>query len=243
MCDSDDPSKGCQYFVREMEFDGRNLKIHQECESDVGGVVWDSAIVACYYFLRNKHYWKRKEVLELGAGTGVCSIVLAMLGAYVKATDLPERLPLLRFNVTSNEEEVKVGGGAIEVESLDWNRTVSSVSSFDVILLIDLLYYVKGVESLVRTLRSLRAAELLCIYEERDIGEAHLAQKRFFELVSPYFDIVAVPTAELDPLFSDPAIFVFRLMHKEILSFKLVCIVYLTKWINLRRIMKWFRRC
>ncbi|VDM40106.1 unnamed protein product [Toxocara canis] len=144
-----------------MEFDGRNLKIHQECESDVGGVVWDSAIVACYYFLRNKHYWKRKE----------------------------------------------------------------------------------GVESLVRTLRSLRAAELLCIYEERDIGEAHLAQKRFFELVSPYFDIVAVPTAELDPLFSDPAIFVFRLMHKEILSFKLVCIVYLTKWINLRRIMKWFRRC
>uniref|UniRef100_A0A9J2PQ88 Uncharacterized protein n=1 Tax=Ascaris lumbricoides TaxID=6252 RepID=A0A9J2PQ88_ASCLU len=230
MCAEGGPLNKDRYFVRELELLGRTLRIYQECLSDVGGVVWDSAIVASHYFVREKDYWKNKQVLELGCGTGVCSIVLAVLGANVIATDLPERLPLLQLNISANESVLGEGGGSIKIEALNWEETNFSPSCFDVIILVDLLYYIKvareysfqGVESLIRIIRTLRASELLCIYEERDIGEAYLAQKRFFELAPLYFHLSAVPQIELDPVFSDPSISVIRLRNKEVFDFKIV---------------------
>lgn len=62
MCAEGGPLNKDRYFVRELELLGRTLRIYQECLSDVGGVVWDSAIVASHYFAREKDYWKNKQV-------------------------------------------------------------------------------------------------------------------------------------------------------------------------------------
>ncbi|VDK22552.1 unnamed protein product [Anisakis simplex] len=144
LCDEDE-----QYFVREVELDDKELRIYQEVNSDVGGVVWDSSIVACYYFLKNRHYWKNKKVLELGSGTGICSIVLAMFGAQVNATDLYERLPLIQLNVSKNEQFLKATTGCVSVEAFDWNEPPPPTNHYDVVLLVDAIYYLKGTNSVL----------------------------------------------------------------------------------------------
>ncbi|PIO57680.1 hypothetical protein TELCIR_20900 [Teladorsagia circumcincta] len=41
---------------------GKTLKIHQELNADVGGVVWDSALVAAHYFIKNPKKYRDKKV-------------------------------------------------------------------------------------------------------------------------------------------------------------------------------------
>lgn len=75
------------YFVREIEKnDGCILKIKQCHKGDVGCVVWDAAIVLAKYLEKTSdpasevNTWTDKDVLELGAGTGVVGLMAASLG-------------------------------------------------------------------------------------------------------------------------------------------------------------------
>ncbi|XP_045072267.1 protein-lysine methyltransferase METTL21E [Coregonus clupeaformis] len=69
-----------------------------------GAVMWPSAIVLCYFLdtHRDTYNLLDKNVIELGAGTGLVSIVTSLLGAKVTSTDLPEVLSNLQFNVLRN---------------------------------------------------------------------------------------------------------------------------------------------
>lgn len=69
----------------------------------IGGIVAPGAprlaeFVSCF----PEGFWKGKRVLELGAGTGLVSIVLAKLGASVTATDQPEVLENLKSCIEAN---------------------------------------------------------------------------------------------------------------------------------------------
>ena len=84
-----DTEEGCDYFVREIEKnDGCILKVNQCYKGDVGCVVWDAAIVLAKYMETKQFYdpasgvntWAGKEVVELGAGTGVVGLMAAALG-------------------------------------------------------------------------------------------------------------------------------------------------------------------
>lgn len=59
---TDSNMEGTKYFMRELDLDVFKINICQELESDVGGVVWDSALVASYYIARRSHAWKEKKV-------------------------------------------------------------------------------------------------------------------------------------------------------------------------------------
>ncbi|VDO71529.1 unnamed protein product [Onchocerca flexuosa] len=131
------------HFMRELKFGENEFKIRQECIGHVSCVVWDSAIVACHYFVRYQSFWKRKKVLELGAGTGVCSIVLAALGADVLATDLSEGIALLDRNIRENWKVITRNEGSVKAEILDWNDSYDKPLSFDVIIMIDVIYYLR----------------------------------------------------------------------------------------------------
>lgn len=77
------------YFVREIEKnDGSVLRIYQCSKGDVGCVVWDAAIVLSKY-LETEQFcsvqsgistWFSKNIIELGAGTGLVGLVAATLG-------------------------------------------------------------------------------------------------------------------------------------------------------------------
>ena len=72
------------YFTRELELKDRTLEIYQEFEGDVGCVVWDAAISLAKYIdmeeTQRKHNFQGKDLIELGAGTGIVGLVAAVKG-------------------------------------------------------------------------------------------------------------------------------------------------------------------
>ncbi|XP_020178678.1 uncharacterized protein [Aegilops tauschii subsp. strangulata] len=98
---------------------GRRLTLHQQPSSFrgasgvTGAVVWDSAVVLAKFLEHAADGGllpvRGARAVDLGAGCGLVSVVAALLGARVVATDLPDRVRLLRKNL---EENVPVGGGA-----------------------------------------------------------------------------------------------------------------------------------
>ncbi|XP_026864874.2 methyltransferase like 21e isoform X1 [Electrophorus electricus] len=69
-----------------------------------GAVLWPSAMVLCHFLDTHQDKYKLvdKNVIEVGAGTGLVTIVCSLLGAKVTSTDLPDVLGNLRHNVSRN---------------------------------------------------------------------------------------------------------------------------------------------
>ncbi|XP_055062259.2 methyltransferase like 21e [Misgurnus anguillicaudatus] len=69
-----------------------------------GAVLWPSAMVLCHFLdtHRDEYNLMDKNIIELGAGTGLVTIVTSLLGAKVTSTDLPDVLGNLRHNVKRN---------------------------------------------------------------------------------------------------------------------------------------------
>ncbi|XP_028810979.1 methyltransferase like 21e isoform X2 [Denticeps clupeoides] len=69
-----------------------------------GAVLWPSALVLCYFLdtHHDEYNLLDKNVIEIGAGTGLVTIVTSLLGAVVTSTDLPDVLSNLQYNVSRN---------------------------------------------------------------------------------------------------------------------------------------------
>lgn len=157
-------------------------------------MIWDSALMTIHYFFKYPKPFEGKKVLELGSGTGVGGIALAALGADVIITDLPERLALIEKNVEANR---KLTGNRIKVQVLDWTKD-RIPEGLDMVLAIDCVYYNSTIDPLITLLNDCDAKEIMVVSEERDIGEAHLAQKSFFKDIQKFFRLELIPQKELD---------------------------------------------
>lgn len=111
------------------------------------GGVWDSAVVLSEWGCTHLSATESKmRVLELGAGTGLLSIVLSkLLGSEVVATDLPDALPNLSRNVAQNN-------ASVAVKALSWGEPIEE--EFDLIFLADCVFGEFDLRSLLVTLRS-----------------------------------------------------------------------------------------
>ena len=98
---------------------GMAVKLLQTIGDETGeyqSTVWDAARVFSGYLCSLPHgFWTNKRVLEVGAGTGYCGIVCAMLGASVTLTDLPEGVAAMSENCRLNGVE-----GQCQVFPLPW---------------------------------------------------------------------------------------------------------------------------
>uniref|UniRef100_G1KBC8 Methyltransferase 21C, AARS1 lysine n=1 Tax=Anolis carolinensis TaxID=28377 RepID=G1KBC8_ANOCA len=134
---------------------GHQITIHESIES-LGAVVWPGALALCQYLESNQQEisLKGKKVLEIGAGTGLVSIVASILGAFVTATDLPEVLQNLEYNITKNTQNINVHKP--EVRKLVWgenlNEDFPKSTCYNFIVATDVVYHHTALDTLLETI-------------------------------------------------------------------------------------------
>ncbi|OJA11969.1 hypothetical protein AZE42_07246 [Rhizopogon vesiculosus] len=183
------------------------------------GIVADTALVSN---VKNVLFASKCDALELGAGTGIVSIVLGILrglldsagkSGKIVTTDLPSALPLLQTNITSSQSLYPCN--APEAAVLDWDETEiptqvkSFVSGIDVIVMADVTYNTSSFPSLIGTLSRLirfslsvapaKAPLIILGYKERDAAERTLWEMA--EKIGIHFEEVAkVPGTDESPV-------------------------------------------
>lgn len=115
------------------------------------------------------------DVLELGCGLGVPSLVAAARGAHVVAADwAPEALDLLERNARRNDL-------SLEALCMDWRKpTLLGARRFDLVLAADVLYEARNVQPLLAVLPGVLrpGAEALVADPGRRHAEAFLMAAR-----------------------------------------------------------------
>ncbi|XP_037650068.1 protein-lysine methyltransferase METTL21E-like isoform X4 [Sebastes umbrosus] len=143
--------KEAYYYV------GQEILIEGALDS-YAGTVWPAALALCHYLDTHRQQLNLmdKAVLEIGAGTGLLSIVAALLGAWVTSTDLPEVLNKLRSNLSKNTRErcrYKPQAAALSW-GYDLERTFpKSVYRYDYVLAADVSYHHDFLDELLATMK------------------------------------------------------------------------------------------
>ncbi|XP_054627194.1 protein-lysine methyltransferase METTL21C-like [Dunckerocampus dactyliophorus] len=151
------PSINSSFGKDVYHYTGQDIVIHESIDS-FGAVMWPAALALCSFLDNNRHRvdLQGKKVLELGAGTGLVSIVASLLGAAVTATDLPEVLSNLRSNVMRNT----TGRCRFTptVVALPWGGDMehtfpTSTHRFDYVLAADVVYHHDFLFELLATMK------------------------------------------------------------------------------------------
>ncbi|MCJ8750172.1 hypothetical protein PDJAM_G00259490 [Pangasius djambal] len=107
----------------------------------------------CEFLERERVCVCGKRVVELGAGSGLVSILTARLGARVTVTDLPQVLPHTVRNINSNAPLTGWPAGPPAVLPLFWGRDLERFSSqWDLVLGSDIVYIPETFPLLLHTL-------------------------------------------------------------------------------------------
>ncbi|XP_003802113.1 methyltransferase-like protein 22 isoform X1 [Otolemur garnettii] len=88
---------------------------------DVGKQVWRGALLLADYILFQRDLLRGRTMLELGAGTGLASIVAATVARTVYCTDVgADLLAMCQRNIALNSHLAAAAGGIVKVRELDW---------------------------------------------------------------------------------------------------------------------------
>uniref|UniRef100_A0A667ZDJ1 Methyltransferase 21C, AARS1 lysine b n=1 Tax=Myripristis murdjan TaxID=586833 RepID=A0A667ZDJ1_9TELE len=138
-------------------FAGHDISIRESLDN-YGALVWPGVMALCQFLENNQQQMNLmdKAVLEIGAGTGLLSIVATLLGAWVTATDLPDILSNLTFNLLRNTKgrcRYKP-----QVVSLTWGQHLErdfpcTSCHYDYVLAADVVYHHDYLEDLLATMR------------------------------------------------------------------------------------------
>ena len=154
---------------------------------------WDGGVCLAAFVAADPALVRGKRVLELGAGTGVPSIVSALLGAAsCTATERDDARTLgnLRANVAANHADVAV-------TACDWHRDAASLLSagVDVLLGADVLYSSEDFDPVLRTVAAAMAANPSAVfyttYQERSNRRTLSPHLRKYGLVA---EVVPLPS-------------------------------------------------
>ncbi|XP_060943997.1 S-adenosylmethionine-dependent methyltransferase domain-containing protein [Limanda limanda] len=138
-------------------FAGHDISIRESIDT-YGALIWPGAVALCQFLENNRSQVNLmdKAVLEIGAGTGLLSILASLLGAWVTATDLPDILPNLTFNLLRNTR----GRSRYtpQVAALTWGQHLEQdfphlSYHYDYVLAADVVYHHASLEELLQTMQ------------------------------------------------------------------------------------------
>lgn len=166
---------------------------------NVGFLVWSCSFVLAEYLFKHPPHgrasWTGVRVLELGAGTGVVGIAMAMAGADVTMTDLAHITPLTRENVGLNAGSYPLGT-CPTVGDYQWGRDPAHLGDrFEVVLAADCVYEAQYYPDLLQALRDTCTPNALiyCCYKKRRLREEVFEQA----VETEGFRLTRVPDADL----------------------------------------------
>ncbi|CAD6928962.1 unnamed protein product [Tilletia controversa] len=176
-----------------------DVHLQQDVANGCGGRIWPAAEVLGAYLARSAERWAErwagKDVLELGAGTGLLGLLCARMGVggTVWITDQDAMMALMQRNLELNEEVARAEDGSgtglpspCVVKELNWGEPIPEdvPSKPEVLLLADCVYLEIAFQPLVDTMVELStpSTEILFCYQKR-----RKADKRFFALLKRHF--------------------------------------------------------
>ncbi|KAF7215584.1 S-adenosylmethionine-dependent methyltransferase domain-containing protein [Nothobranchius furzeri] len=151
-----EPSVYYALGTESFHFAGHDISIRESMDT-YGALIWPGAVALSQFLENNQQQINLmdKAVLELGAGTGLLSIVASLLGAWVMATDLPDVLTNLTFNLRRNTK----GRSRYtpQVAALSWGQDLDRLFPYpsyryDYVLAADVVYHHNFLEELLKTM-------------------------------------------------------------------------------------------
>ncbi|XP_050976172.1 methyltransferase like 21e [Labeo rohita] len=153
------------------EFADMEIKITESTDC-YGAVLWPSAMVLCHFLdtHRDEYNLMDKNIIELGAGTGLVTIVTSLLGAKVTSTDLPDILGNLRHNVNRNTRGRC--RHAPHVTELSWGKQLEerfprATCRYDYIMAADVVYAHPYLQELMETFMHLSSDDTVILWAMR----------------------------------------------------------------------------
>ncbi|BDA43830.1 EEF1A lysine methyltransferase 3 [Coccomyxa sp. Obi] len=184
----------------------------EENLENVGLVVWQSAFVLAEFLMAHPPFgaWHDVSAVDLGTGTGVVGLVLALAGADVTLTDLLHVTWLARENVAANCDSPLVRA---QVRDYAWGEDVASLPACpDLITGADIVYQSEHFPALLHTLEHLAAPHTLIYlsFRLRGRGEESFEQM----LAEKDFAVLRVPVEMLHEEYRDGQYRVLRICKR-----------------------------
>jgi len=189
-------------------FEYTNILINESNEYDeiekvgVGGRIWKSSVVLSGILksekLKNYFDLENKNILEIGAGAGICGIVCSTLN--IKKITITDRDPgcllLIKKNIEENKQ--KINEEIIEIHNLDWHiqeQLDYFKGKFDIIIGSDILYSSFMIEPLCRALDYLCTQNTKILISLADRGGEDSDYNKFFQKINELdiFEITILP--------------------------------------------------
>ncbi|XP_051865699.1 EEF1A lysine methyltransferase 3-like isoform X2 [Pristis pectinata] len=168
-------------------YKSRSVTLAQKCRLTVPRecctVFW--ALALCRYFAEQKISFRRRKVIELGAGTGIVGILAVLLGGDVTFTDLPRALKEIESNISVNVPSSCIHCSRVRALSWGHNHTWFP-GDYDFVLGSDIVYLPEIYPLPVRTLRHL-SAQSATVYLSSKMRREHRTISFYEEILPQHF--------------------------------------------------------
>ncbi|XP_037384522.1 protein-lysine methyltransferase METTL21C [Talpa occidentalis] len=153
------PTHAASYTQEDYEFAGEKIVLQESLEN-LGALVWPAAVALCRYLEEHAEELNLQDakILEIGAGPGLVSIVASILGAEVTATDMPDILGNLQYNLLRNT--LTRAAHLPDVRELVWGEGLEqhfprAACHYDYVLASDVVYHHHCLQPLLATMAHL----------------------------------------------------------------------------------------
>lgn len=169
--------------------------------------IWPSALGLSRFIIENNSIFHLKNIIELGSGLALPSIVVAEYCNEITISDyLEDALDFAKKNVKLNENN------NFKFSTIDW-RNINVDTKYDVVLASDIAYEKRSFEFIPKAIEALLKVDGVCYISE----PSRVMAKDFFETVMPtFFSCKKIETYEIEWRGVSTKVRIYEIMNHEL---------------------------